>query len=117
VQSAFEPQELPAGYVDRTGAELLLRPVEFIANGQNIALVDRYLAVQSLMYSKIAAPTVIIAGDADGILSPDHQAKKLAAALPHARLDVLSGVGHMVDYAAPDRVVDAVEAALKEGAE
>jgi pimeloyl-ACP methyl ester carboxylesterase len=117
VQSAFDPQQPPAGYIGKTGAELLLRPAEFIANGQDLALVDRHLQIPSLTYPKITAPTVIVAGDADGILSPDHQARKLATALPHARLDVLGGVGHMVDYADPDRVVDAVEAVLKEGAE
>jgi len=65
------------------------------------------------VYRKIAVPTVIIAGDADGILSPDLQAGKLATALPHAKLDLLPGVGHMVHYAAPDRTVEAVEAVLK----
>jgi len=48
VQSAFDPQQPPAGYIGKTGAELLLRPAEFIANGQDLALVDRYLQIPSV---------------------------------------------------------------------
>src|SRR5690606_14135653 len=102
VDSAFEPQEPPAGYIGKAGTELLLRPAEFIANGQDLAAIDRYLEEQARSYTSIAIPTVIIAGDSDRILSSEQQARKLAAELPRATLEILSGVGHMVTYAAPE---------------
>jgi pimeloyl-ACP methyl ester carboxylesterase len=108
VRSAFAPPPPPPDYIAKTAAELLLRPSNFIANGQDIALIDGYLKAQAPKYAQIGAPTDIITGDSDAVLSAAANAKRLAKALPHASLTVLPGVGHMVQYAAPDRVVQAV---------
>jgi pimeloyl-ACP methyl ester carboxylesterase len=108
VESAFAPQKPPANYIAQTGAELLLRPSEFVANSEDIARLYEFLQHQASQYAKIEAPTIIITGDADAILSPEVHAKVIAAVVPHARLRILPGVGHMVQFAAPDVVVDAV---------
>jgi pimeloyl-ACP methyl ester carboxylesterase len=117
VQSVFAPQEAPANYITETGAELLLRPSEFVANAQDIAGLYEFLRYQVPQYAKITAPTTIITGDADAMLSPDVHAKVIAAAVPHAKLRILPGVGHMVHFAAPDEVVDAVIELSKTGAQ
>jgi len=57
----------------------------------------------------IQAPTVIITGDRDVTVSTDIHSRALAALLPHAKLVVLAGVGHMVHYVATDRVVQAID--------
>ena len=108
VRSAFAPQTPPPDYIAKTAAELLLRPAEFIWNGQDIASINGFLDGQAPNYRKIAAPIAVIAGDADAVVSADTNAKLLAEAVPHARLTVLPGVGHMVHYAAPARVIEAV---------
>jgi len=109
VRSAFAPQHVPPNYIALTGAELLLRPREIIASAQDIENIDEYLFEHAPRYASIRTPARILVGDADETLSADIQAKALARVLPQAKLQVLPGVGHMVHYAAPDRVIEAIE--------
>ena len=113
VRSTFDPQLPPGNYIEATGAELFLRPSEFVANAQDISTVRENLQRQSARYGTMKVPVVILTGDSDTVLSPDVHAKAAAAALPAARLVVLPGAGHMVHYAAPDRVVEAIADVLK----
>jgi pimeloyl-ACP methyl ester carboxylesterase len=109
IRSAFAPQEPPPNYIAQTAAELLLRPREFVANAQDLAMIHFFLTTQALQYGSIKVPTTILTGDADEALSPDVHARALAAAVPNAKLVVLPGVGHMVQFAAPEQVVRAVD--------
>jgi pimeloyl-ACP methyl ester carboxylesterase len=108
VRSAFAPQAPAPDYIAKTGAELLLRPSEFISNGEDIALIDEFLGMQASKYGQIHVPTAIVTGDSDEVLSADANAKRLAKTIPHASLVVLPGVGHMVQYAATDRVIQEI---------
>jgi fermentation-respiration switch protein FrsA (DUF1100 family) len=85
-----------------------LRPSEFTAFGEDLAQLKGFVAAQALRYGAIAVPTLIITGDLDEVVPPDIHAKALAAAVPGAELVVLPGVGHMVQFAAPDRVTEAI---------
>ncbi len=53
---------------------------------------------------------MIIAGDIDPVVKTDVHARALARAVPGARLVVLPGVGHMLQYVAADTVVAEIEA-------
>jgi pimeloyl-ACP methyl ester carboxylesterase len=108
VHGAFSPQQVPASYLAQTAAELLLRPSEFAANAEDLAQIDDILKVQAARYPTISTHTVVITGDQDEALSPEIHAKAIAGALRHSRLLVLPGVGHMIHYAAPQRIADAV---------
>ena len=68
-----------------------------------------FLKRQAERYGTLAAPTIVITGDRDPVVSPQHHAMRLAAAVPGARLEVLPGFGHMLHHAAADRIVAAVE--------
>ncbi|HEX3004772.1 MAG TPA: alpha/beta hydrolase, partial [Angustibacter sp.] len=59
-------------------------------------------------------PTHVLVGERDR-LTPVSHARRLAELVPHARLDVLPDVGHMLGYEAPD-VVAAHLADLVQGA-
>lgn len=108
VRSAFAPQEPPPDYFARTGVELLLRPSEFTATAEDVTLLDVFMEDQSRRYGMIAAPTVVITGELDELVPSDFQAKAILGALPHAKVFILPGVGHMVHYAAPERVIAAI---------
>ena len=60
-------------------------------------------------YREIAAPTQIIAGNNDKIVSPSTQSDRLAAVIPRSKLRVLPGTGHMVHYAMRDAVMEAID--------
>jgi pimeloyl-ACP methyl ester carboxylesterase len=108
-RGAFRPQSSPPGYMKRTAARLLLRPKTLLANSADIACLKAFLTRQAERYGTLAAPTIIIAGDSDTVLSPRHHAVRLAAAVPEARLEMLPGFGHLLHHGAADRVVAAVE--------
>jgi pimeloyl-ACP methyl ester carboxylesterase len=117
-RSVFLPQAMPDHFVENTATPLLLRPREFLANAWDLVTLKEAVREQAPRYREINAPTVIIAGDADKTVWPDIHSRPLAATLPHAKLIMLPGVGHMVQDAAPDlviREIDAMTAGLAHG--
>jgi len=108
VASVFAPQSVPADYVRRAAVRLLLRPAEFIANAQDIAALKAFVTVQAPRYGEISAPLVILTGNADRTVPPHTHARAIAAAVPHARLITLAGVGHMPHHSDADAVVAAI---------
>jgi len=105
---AFLPQWPPRHYLKRAATLLSLRPETFLANARDVSHLKAQLAPQVQRYATLAAPTVVIAGGFDLIVPPRQHARKFAAAVPHAKLIVLPGVGHMVHHAAPARVLEAI---------
>jgi 3-oxoadipate enol-lactonase len=59
--------------------------------------------------SKVAAPTVVVGGAQDIATPPDEQ-RFIARSIPGARLEILSGVGHLAPAAAPAEVARIVAA-------
>lgn len=108
VRAVFAPQTPPPDYAERAGSELLLRPGEIIANAEDVLALKPFVTAQAQRYGAIQAPTVIISGDSDDVVSVDIHSRAIAAMLPRARLSVLPGVGHMVHFAAADRIAEAV---------
>jgi pimeloyl-ACP methyl ester carboxylesterase len=109
VASVFAPQAAPADYVRRAAIRLLLRPAQFVANAQDIAALKAFVTAQFPRYREIGVPTVVVTGSDDSTVAPNLHARAFAAAVPHARLVMLAGVGHMPHHASADRVVAAVE--------
>lgn len=62
----------------------------------------------------IAAPTTILFGDRDPIVSPG-AARRLSEQIPGARLVVRPGAGHLLPQRAPGFVADQILAALPSG--
>ena len=88
---------------------LQVRPREFVANAQDVSELKQAVTRQSPRYAEIAAPTVIIAGDRDTIVSTEIHAKALAVTLPRAKLIVLPGVGHAVQHVAAELAASEID--------
>lgn len=119
-RSVFAPQPMPDSFVKDSATRLLLRPREFIANAWDLVTLRAAMAEQAPRYGSIAAPIAIVAGDADKTVSTHIHSQPLARTAKDTRLIVLNGVGHMIQYAAPELVVTEIEAmagALSRGAE
>ena len=108
-RSVFEPQAVPPDYVRRAAIRLVLRPKTFFANARDLALLRNFIAAQVPSYAGLRAPTVIITGDCDTMVSPKINACALAATLPSVKLVFLKGVGHMPHHAAPEAVTAAID--------
>jgi pimeloyl-ACP methyl ester carboxylesterase len=109
LRNAFEPQPVPPDYIHRAAIRLVLRPKTFYSNTRDLALLEDFIAAQVRRYADLRTPTVIITGDRDTMVSPEINARVLAATLPSAKLIMLKGVGHMPHHAAPEIVVAAIE--------
>ncbi|HEY2135594.1 MAG TPA: alpha/beta hydrolase [Xanthobacteraceae bacterium] len=117
IASVFAPQSPPDHYVARAASLLVLRPAEFVANAQDIVALKAFVTAQMPRYRAITAPTVIITGDRDTTVWPDIHARAVAALIPHAKLIVLAGQGHMLPHAAPAAIIAAInEVAAREEA-
>ena len=101
-RTVFAPQAASPDYLARSRASLVLRPGTMLANVQDLIGLGPALEALSPRYETLRVPTVIVAGGADPVVRTDQQAEPLAAAIPDARLVVLPGIGHMVQYVAAD---------------
>lgn len=112
-RAVFSPQTMPSDYVDASATPLLLRPRAFRANSWDLTTLKDAVQEQVWRYPQIAAPTVVIHGDADKIVSVDIHSRAFAAAVPHSKLIVLPGVGHMVQNVATDLVQREIEGLIE----
>ena len=112
-RGVFLPQTMPNGYLGNTATSLLLRPRAFLANAWDLTMLKAAVAEQAPRYAEIKAPITIISGDAaDKTVSTNIHSRPLAATAPNARLIVLPGIGHMVQNAVPDLVIEEIEAMI-----
>jgi pimeloyl-ACP methyl ester carboxylesterase len=109
VAQVFGPQDAPERYLRRAASLLVLRPAEFIANAQDLAALEGFVAEQVPHYRAIRAPTVIITGDRDRTVSPKIHARAAAALIPNAKLVELAGIGHMLPHVAPAAIIAAID--------
>jgi pimeloyl-ACP methyl ester carboxylesterase len=108
-RSVFEPQAVPEDYVRRAAIRLVLRPKTFHSNARDLALLKSFIDTQVPRYVDLHTPTVIITGDRDAMVSPQINARALAATLPCAKLVLLKNIGHMPHHAAPEVVAAAID--------
>lgn len=109
-RGAFAPQEMPADFVRDSATRLLLRPREFIANARDLVTLKAAVIAQAPRYAEIRMPLTIIAGDeTDTTVSTAIHSRPLAATVAGAKLIVVPGLGHIVQYAAADLVRSEVE--------
>jgi pimeloyl-ACP methyl ester carboxylesterase len=109
-RAVFLPQVMPGNFTTDSATPLLLRPGEFLANARDLVRLKQAVAEQAPRYAEISAPTVVISGDVDKTVSTNIHSRPFAAAVRGAKLIVLPGVGHMVQNAVPDLVVQEIEA-------
>jgi pimeloyl-ACP methyl ester carboxylesterase len=107
--SAFLPQLPPRDYLKRSAALLLLRPSTFLANARDMADLKRNLEPQPSRYPGFSVPTLVMSGASDFVVAPAFHAVPFAAAVPHAKLVILPGIGHMLHHAATERVLAEIE--------
>ncbi len=110
IDSVFTPQKAPHDYVEATAVRLMLRPASFMANAQDVAGLLAHVKNRAGRYGEIKAPTVIISGEADGVVATWIHTAGLKREMPDAVVHVLPGVGHVPHHAATDLVVSEIEA-------
>jgi len=108
-RSVFAPQLMPGGYLRETAVRMVLRPRAFLSNARDLVMLKPQVARQARDYHRLQLPMTIIAGDADLTVSTEIHSQAFATAIPHAKLIILPGVGHMPHMVAPDLIVHETE--------
>jgi pimeloyl-ACP methyl ester carboxylesterase len=108
-KAVFSPNRRPPGYIRDTRALQALRPAAFRHNAKEIAALSDWAKTASKNYRKIRAPTVIITGDRDEIVSPDVHARQLARDISGSQLIIVANLGHKSDYVANDLAIAGIE--------
>ncbi len=84
------------------------RPWHFRANAEDVAALAGHVARLSKRYGAIRAPTAIVTGDRDTIVTPEIHSAGCAAEIQGATLRLLANVGHSPHHAAPEAVIEAI---------
>lgn len=104
----FAPQPVPAGYGAYIGGPLATRPETLVANARDLTRLNTNLERLSRAYPSVACPVEILHGTADDTVPHEVHAGPMHALLPHSRVTLLDGVGHMPHHADPDTVEAAI---------
>jgi pimeloyl-ACP methyl ester carboxylesterase len=106
VQKIFAPRAVPRAFAERFPLELSLRPWQLRASAEETGFMIPWAAAHQHLYGGLRLPVTIITGDQDEIITAERQSMRLRADIPHSRLRVLPGLGHMIHYFAQDEIAD-----------
>ena len=68
VAGVFAPNRAPPGFIEATRLPLVLRPLHFRANCEDVAYAEAAVAELSPRYGRIRVPTEVVTGDSDGVV-------------------------------------------------
>lgn len=108
VKAMFAPQPVPADFMPILVREMLVRPAQIRANAEDAAFMVPGAAGLSKRYCKLTIPVTIFAGEADKVVDPETQARRLHAELSNSELHIIPGLGHMLHYAVTEQLVAAI---------
>lgn len=108
IRESFAPAPVSEKFA-RFPIGLTVRPSQVHATAADTALMLPGAAGLGRHYATLGMPVAIVAGDGDRITHPDRHARRLAAEIPGATLNVLPGQGHMLHYDEPGAVLAAVD--------
>ena len=110
LKGMFAPLPVPATFSTGSTPNMSLRPGQIRAESQDgVAMIPGAIAMRS-RYQELKMPVVIMGGTKDRVVDAK-QPRRLNAQIPHSILRMFPGVGHMIHYAVPEEVVEAIEVA------
>lgn len=110
-RESFAPDPPPSAFA-RGAVALALRPASFRANAEDVRSLQPFLRAQAPRYPALRPPLVILHGDRDAVVGLEVHSRRLHREVAGSELIVLPGAGHLLPYAHPERVLDAIERAL-----
>lgn len=114
VKAMFSPRPVPDNFFATLSREMMLRPGQIKADVEDGLLMLPAAHSNAERYAELRLPVAIIAGADDKIVDTDAHSVRLHEQIDESELMVQPGVGHMVHYAALERVVAAVDWAATE---
>jgi len=110
LRGMFAPLPVPANFTMGSTPNMSLRPGQIRAESQDgVAMIPGAVTMRH-RYQELTMPVVIMAGTKDHVVNAK-QPRRLHAQIPHSILRLVPGVGHMLHYAVPAQVAEAIEEA------
>ena len=110
LKGMFAPLPVPASFALGSTPDMSVRPGQIRAESQDgVAMIPGAIAMRH-RYQELTIPVVIMAGAEDRVINAKQPAR-LHAQIPHSILRLVPGVGHMIHYAVPEEVAEAIEEA------
>ena len=109
VRGSFSPLPTPERFKAEFPFALTVRPSQIRATAEEAALMTPAAAEFQHGYHSLQMPVVILAGADDAIVDMQDHSARLRRDIPRSQLWVEPRVGHMLHYAAPDLVADAID--------
>jgi pimeloyl-ACP methyl ester carboxylesterase len=101
----FGPQHPPAAYAVDGGALALLRPQHIFGTSTDMVAMDEDMPQQQECYGEIKLPVGILFGTADRVLDYKKHGLQMREKLDGLDLELVEAIGHMPQYAVPQRVI------------
>ncbi len=111
VETIFEPQDVPEGYLEYVGWPLSLRRESFRANARQVNSLKPAIIEQSAQYRSLTLPIEVVHGTEDDVVPDFVHAENLASWVESAQYTPLPGIGHMAHQVAGPEVVAAIDRA------
>jgi pimeloyl-ACP methyl ester carboxylesterase len=112
VKGTFSPLTVPEGFAKGFPHGLPLRPSQIRAEAQDTATMIWVVAAMQHHFRELRMPVVIMAGSKDRLVDHRKHAIRLHQEIEQSALRLVPGVGHMLHYAVPEQVIDAIEASF-----
>lgn len=111
LNTAFAPQDVPRAFVEAVPPSLMARPGQLRASAEESACLLPAVIRLARRYSRIGLTVEIFAGTGDRIVhrQQSRQSARLHEVLPHSRLHILPGEGHMLHHDLKASLVAAVD--------
>ena len=110
VKAMFAPLDVPERFKREFPYGFPVRPGQIRAESQDAVTMVPAVFGMADRIRELNIPITIIAGTEDGIVDHEDHAEWFHDQLPDSVLRLVPGAGHMVHYAAPDEVTEAIEA-------
>ena len=110
VKAMFAPLDVPERFKREFPYGFPVRPSQIRAESQDAVTMVPAVFGMADRIRDLNIPITIIAGTKDGIVDHAEHARWFHEQLPDSVLWLVPGAGHMVHYAAPDEVAEAIEA-------
>lgn len=105
----FKPQPVPARFTARFPVGIAIHPTQARASAEDTATMNAAAAHLQGHYAELRLPVAILSGDADAVVAPAEQSRRLHEAVAGSTLTILPGLGHMIHYAARAKIGRAVD--------
>lgn len=107
VDLAFAPAPVAASFAHSPFA-LGLRPASFLAQAEDLRVLNGFLAEQAPLYAGLHVPVLLLHGVGDRVASAEVHSAAAARALPRGEYRPVPGAGHQLLHSHPHVVLEAV---------